>query len=96
MQQYEQPIMPTHGFAEVVWEHASLPDRFWNEVQAMPSGCWITKRPHMADGMRKLSIQRLKGINPVEAWAIVPTCGSRRCANPAHICVTMATPLSTD
>lgn len=84
---------PVHGFADIPWDHVSLPDRFWRLTVQLPNGCWVTSDV-LANGLRNTVVGRLTGRWGTDIWSIVPTCSDRRCVNPAHLCVVEMTPLS--
>ena len=84
---------PIHGIGELAWDHASVPERIWKQLERMPNGCWHAPTAR-AIAFRDVIVERVTGLNPRTMWAVTPTCGSYRCVNPAHVCVTLATPLS--
>ena len=83
-----------HGIGDLAWDHATIPSRIWRSLRQVPSGCWHAP-DKSAKRYRDVFVERMIGLEPHETYTVVPTCGSRLCTNPAHICVTPKTALST-
>lgn len=88
-----EQVLGIHGLPEIPWDFAAIPTKIWTLTVKMPNGCWHTNEKH-APHFREVMVERLHNVNPRELFALTPTCGSRLCVNPAHLCVTVATPLS--
>lgn len=94
MSSSDAQVMGIHGFATIEFDHASLPARFWENTTILPNGCWQTSEDQ-PNNFREMAVLRLLRVNPKEALALTPTCGDWYCVNPAHICITMRTVLSS-
>ena len=92
----ETQALAVHGFATIPWEHRSIPQRAWDQLRPLPSGCWVAKDERTGRILGGTMVERLLRRNPMEAWAITPTCGHAYCANPAHLCVTFANATSKE
>ena len=87
--------MDVHGFSRVGWWHSSIPTNVWKDLTQQPNGCWTSTGPrYRVTKNRSMMLLRLTQRYLVDAMAVTPTCGDGRCCNPAHLCVTMETPLS--
>lgn len=84
-------VIAPHGFATVEWDHRAIPEKVWANLTRLPNGCWVAPTGQKGSLWRELFIERIAGVIARNAWAITPTCGDVRCANPAHTCFTMKT-----
>jgi hypothetical protein len=86
-----------HGFVdEVPWDYHPIPQRIWDQLKALPNGCWAAPTIRKARWYQRTIVQRISHRNPYDALAITPTCANQRCCNPAHLCVVWANPLSSE
>ena len=74
------------GLREFVWDDARLPDKWWSSVEE-EDDCWVTHTPGYYP--YAYLCRRLLGVGWVHVLAVVPTCGTNRCVNPNHLCVTL-------
>lgn len=89
----DEQVLQPHGYATIPWDYSAIPGRMWKNSTELPNGCWQAP-DHIAQYYRETAIERLLKRNAREMYAITATCGDRRCWNPAHTCVTVATHLS--
>jgi hypothetical protein len=92
----EQVLAP-HGYAAIPWDHAAGPEVVAKHLKALPNKCWVLigwkqLRLHQ---VRAGMFTRLTLVESDRVWRFTPTCGDTRCINPAHLCVTLRTPLTT-
>jgi hypothetical protein len=90
-------ISPTaHGMMTMAWDDAAFPAWFWDGLDALPNGCWVWSKRRMRSlhGIEYV-VTRLLRCEWRDVLAAVPTCGTIECLNPAHLCCTLRTPLST-
>ena len=86
----DDTLLKPHGLPAIPWDYVSIPTTMWETSTVIPTGCW--KAPQLrARGFRHTMIARLTGINPMEVYAAVPTCGNLACWRPDHVCITLTT-----
>ena len=88
-----------HGFVDegaVPWDYYAIPERVWADLTKMPNGCWLAPSRKRATWYQMTIVDRITRRSSHDALAITPTCSDQRCCNPAHLCVTFATPLSLE
>lgn len=77
-----------HGMDPVAWDDYRFPAWFWRSMTVCTdTGCWLAK-----EGLKHPQVtvaRRVLGVTRDQLLAVVPTCGEIRCANPAHLCVTL-------
>jgi hypothetical protein len=85
--------LAVHGFADMAWDDARLPESFWKNLVELPSGCWVPKARHH-NAFRETMVTRLLRVPWQDVFSAVPTCGNVECCNPRHVCVVLGTVLS--
>ncbi len=83
-----------HGFADIAWDDAALPETFWQAIKITPAGCWEPVNPKRELKYVETVVSRLLRVQWRDVYSATQTCGNALCCAPSHVCVVLRNELS--